>query len=268
MSVLSHLVFSERGDVMLRVALLLSAVGLLAAGPVGSEGSDRFWILWEKQEMVGENCPHGQRCTLKRNYASRLVDGINLQKMYRLFGMMDGAALSTGRLAEHPQAPRICQHNDPEVLLGFDPERLPMVEKVEVLRGLAGVNFDLRNLAAPPGHSSDFGRKLHNQFVAKLKDAGIKILTKEEVSKTPGQPVLNIYFSHNEFNGACEYEYTVFASLSQTVLLTRDLRVKVTAGVWSYSMGSTSDKHKGSETDIILGVADSFITDYRLVNGN
>lgn len=256
------------GDVMLRIAKLLPVVCLLSASPTGADASDRFWILWEKQEMVGANCPNGQSCTLKRNYASRLVDGINLQKMYRLFGMMDGAALSTGRLAEHPQAPRICQHNDPEVLLGFDPEQLPKVEKIEVLRGLAGVNFDLRNLAAPPGHSSDFGRKLHNQFVNKLKDAGIKILSKDEVSQTPGQPVLNIYFSHSDFNGACEYEYTVFASLTQTVLLTRDLRVKVTAGVWSYSMGSTSDKHKGSEADIILGVADSFIEDYRLVNSD
>jgi len=248
------------------ISKILPIICLLAASPVGSEGSDRFWILWEKQEMVGANCPDGQQCILKRNYASRLVDGINLQKMYRLFGLMDGAALATGRLAEHPQAPRICQHNDPEVQLGFNPERLPMVEKIEVLRGLTGVNFDLRNLTPPPGHSSDFGRKLHTQFVAKLEDAGIKVLTKQEVAHTPGQPVLNIYFSHNDLNGACDYEYNVFASLSQTVLLTRDLRVKISAGVWSYSMGSTSDKHRGSEADIILGVADSFITDYRLVN--
>lgn len=217
-------------------------------------------------EKAGSGCPDSPQCLTRRNYTSRLFENADLETMYRLFGMMDGSALAKGRLAEHPDAPRICQHTDAEVLLGFDPERLPKVEKIEVLRGLAGVSFNLRNLKPPPGYSSDFGRKMHAGFEQKLKAAGIAVIPDHELTRTPGQPVLNIFFSHNDFNGDCEYEYSVFASLSQTVLLSRDLRIKVSAGVWSFSTGSKSADHRGNEAAAILSVADRFIEDYRLVN--
>lgn len=251
----------------MRVAVLGCLAGaFLAASPVSAQEENRFWILWERMERAGTGCPDNPLCLTRRNYTSRLFENADLETMYRLFGMMDGSALAKGRLAEHPDAPRICQHNDAEVLLGFDPERLPKVEKIEVLRGLAGISFNLRSLKPPPGHSSDFGRKLHLRFEQKIKAEGIPVIPEHQLSATPGQPVLNIFFSHNDFNGDCEYEYSVFASLSQTVLLSRDLRIKVSAGVWSFSTGSKSDGHRGNEADAILSVADRFIEDFRLVN--
>jgi hypothetical protein len=246
--------------------LAIAASGLLLPSAARPEAENRFWILWERMEQTGTGCPNSPQCLVLRNYTSRLFENADLDTMYRLFGMMDGSALAKGRLAEHPDAPRICQHNDAEVVLGFDPERLPKVEKIEVLRGLEGISFDLRKLKPPPGHSSDFGRKLHKLFEQKLRQAGIPVLSEDELRRTPGQPVLSVFFSHNDFNGHCKYEYSVFASLSQTVLLSRDLRIKVSAGVWSFSTGSNAEDHRGTEADAILSVADRFIEDFRLVN--
>ncbi len=246
--------------------VLLSAVLSLLALPLRAQQQDRFWILWEKQFYAGENCPGNPRCVVRRNYTSRQFQPPDMTNIYRLFGMLDGNALAQGRLAEHPDAPRICQHNDAEILLGFDPERLPKSEKIEVLRDLAGVHFDLKSLGPPPNHGRNFGRDLHAAFVERFRAAEIPILSKEQVATTPGQPTLSVFFSHSGGDGRCDYVYTVFASLSQTVLLTRDLRIKVSAGTWAFSAASTADGYQGTERDLILMVADRFIQDFQTVN--
>ena len=245
----------------LGLSLALGAAGLAVAEP-----RDRFWILWERYQNAGQDCPNGPRCITKRAYTSRLFAEDDTDAMYRLFGMMDGTALSQGRLAEHPDAPRICQHNAAEVVLGFDPVNLPKSEKVEALRGLKGFGLDVRSLSAPPGFPDTFGSSLQTELEAKFALAGIKVLSEDEVAVTPGQPKLNIYFSFTDPDGHCDYTYSVFASLAQNVLLTRDLRVKLSAGVWSFSTGSTAAHHTGNERDAILRIADQFIKDHRLTN--
>lgn len=227
---------------------------------------DRFWILWERIEQSGTDCPNGPACLKMRNYTSRLFEPGDSSAMYRLFGMMDGTALANGRLAEHPEAPRICQHNAAEVVLGFDPEALPKSEKIEVLRGLTGFGLDVRKLKAPPGFSDAFGADLQKAMEQRFQSAGLKVLPKAQIANTPGQPELNIYFSFIDPDGRCDYSYSVFASLTQTVLLTRDLRIKVSAGVWSYSTNSDDTKRGGSEQDAILSVAEALIRDHRRVN--
>ena len=251
----------------MRWLLLIPALVWLSASPARAEVHERFWILWERFQYIGEHCPNDPRCEVRRNFTSRLFSDIDKDAMYRLFGLMDGRALSEGRLPEHPDAPRICQHNDSEVLLGFDPERLPKVEKIEVLRDLPGVYFDLRKLKAPPGESSTFGARVHQAFLSRFKAAGIKVLTEAELLQTPGQPTLNVYFSHtgDDDDDRCEYTYSVFASLSQTVLLSRNVRIKVSAGTWSFSARPTG-RATGTEFGALVSVADALVKDYLAVN--
>ncbi|WP_120500656.1 hypothetical protein [Roseovarius sp. EL26] len=248
-----------------RILLSLLIFGW-ACNPSTAQMQDRFWILWERLEQNGTGCPDGPNCLKKHRYSSRLFDAADSSAMYRLFGMMDGAAMAQGRLAEHPDAPRICQHNSAEVILGFNPETLPKSEKIEALRGISGFGFDVRKLKAPPGFSDTFGDELQAAMKTRFRQAGLRVLSKEETAATPGQPELNIYFSFRDPGGHCDYSYSVFASLSQTVLLTRDLRIKLSAGVWSYSTSSPALQQGETEWDALLSVADALIRDHRKVN--
>lgn len=227
---------------------------------------DRFWILWERIKLIGQNCPNGVQCIEKKTYSSRPLNTDNKQFIYRLFGLTNGRLAVRELPGDHPGAPVICTRNQTKLTLGFDPEVLPRSVKIEVLRGVRAVFVDLRNLSAPPGFTSAFGETLHRQFVGRLEEGGIRVVTKDELPFVPGQPTLNIYFSFTDPDDVCDYEYSVFASLSQDVLLARDLRIKIAAGVWSFSTGSTAKDHSGDESDAILGVAEAFVRDYRQVN--
>lgn len=251
---------------MVRFTQIVFLLTVLSGSAVEAQSGDRFWILWEKFQYAGEGCPNGPNCLVRRNFTSRLFPDVELSSIYRLFGLMDGSALAEGRLSEHPDAPRICQHNDAEVVLGFDPEALPKSEKIEALRGLKGVSFNLTKLKAPPGARNDFGPSLQKAFEARFRAAGLKILTPEQAKRTPGQPELAVFFAYTDPDGHCEYTYSVFASLSQTVLLTRDLRIKISAGVWAYSTKPPAGDAHGSEYDSILKIADALVKDYLSVN--
>lgn len=236
---------------------------LLLGSPVQAENKERFWILWENIEEVAENC-RGAGCQTRRNYISRLFEPQDRQAVYRLFGLLDFHAAVRGRAAEHPDAPRICQRYDAEVVLGFDPERFKMAGKTEALRDLKGVRIDVRNMRAPAAYQGDFGGRLQSEIESRFYAAGIRILSAEQVMTTPGQPKLNIYFSNANLKTGCTY--SVFASLSQTVILTRDVRIKISAGTWAYSTGPLADYPDATEYDAILRVADAFVKDYLKAN--
>lgn len=243
---------------------LLFTMALFPANLSASE--DRFWIIWERIKFIGQHCPDGAQCLVQKSYASRPLEIENDSFIYRLFGVADGRPHREVFAAEHPDAPSICAPNQPSIVLGFDPEALPRSEKIEVLRGIKSVHVDLTGLRTPPGYAPSFGETLHRRFVQILEGGGIKVVGKEAVAGVPGQPSLNLYFSFSDPDDHCEYTYSVFASLSQDVLLARDLRIKVPAGVWSYSTGLSAKDHSGTEEDAILRVATALLRDHGLVN--
>ncbi|WP_412550749.1 hypothetical protein [Shimia sp. MIT910701] len=227
---------------------------------------DRFWILWERVSFVGSHCPGGAQCQERRSFSSRPLDTSNTGFIYRLFGVRDGGPRAGTLPRDHPDAPVICQKNQAALSLGFDPRALPRSEKGEVLRGVKQLHLDLTTLKPPPGFDATFGSRLHKAYVGRLREAGIRVVPKDQLHLVPGQPTLNLYFSFSDPDDLCKYEYSVFASLSQEVLLTRDLRIKVAAGVWSYSTGSTAKDHQGTEADAILRVLEAFVRDHQQAN--
>lgn len=246
----------------MKYALLL----FLLLWPSLTIAEDRFWILWEKYRYVGADCPDGASCLVKREFSSRPLNAEDPASFYRMFGVMDPRGLAQPKTMEHPDAPEVCTNQSSELTVGFDPLAVPQSLKVEALRGIDTLHVDLRRLKAAPGHSSDFGEKLHIRFVDRLRRAGIKVVDAESITTVPGQPKLSIFFSFRDPEGNCRYEYSVFASLTQDVMLARDIRIKINAGVWSFSTGSTAKDHEGDERDAILSVADAFIRDHRQVN--
>lgn len=243
------------------IFLACCAATLSKADPIEK---DRFWILWEKYNFSGSNCPDGKECQRNRRFSSRLFEPNNDTDIFRLFGMLDASAFAQGRHVQHPEAPRICQHYDAEVRLGFNPEPMPLSDKLDALRGLEGLYFDVSRLAAPDGFKGDFGKSLQQMFTAKFEAADIPILTEDEVLKTPGQPKLAVYFSRANKDTGCTY--SVFASLSQTALLTRNLNTKLRVGVWSFSARPSAEFPDRDEHAAILSVADAFVRDFQIAN--
>lgn len=234
--------------------------------PTVAKADDRFWILWERFQHVGNNCPDSVECFQRREFTTRLLESAKPASLYRLFGVMDPHNVTAVAPSQDPDAPKVCNANEAPIGIGFDPFKLPQSIKVEALRGISSVFLDLRSLRAPPGFSSGFGPDLHQKFVQYLEGAGIQVVDEEALAHVPGQPRLNVYFSFTDPDSTCDYEYSVFSSLSQEVLLVRDLRIKISAGVWSYSTGSTAKGHIGNEADAIMRVADALIRDHRQVN--
>lgn len=241
---------------------LVAALGLAQPG----QAEERFWVLWERYHHVGSNCPDGAGCRLKRSFSSRQLHSARPASLYRLFGVLDPHAPATIAPSRNPDAPRICDAEDTAITLGFDPLALPKSIKIEALRGVEAVFVDLRSLRAPPGFPDSFGADLHGRFVTRLEQGGMRVVDEEALANLPGQPRLNLYFSFTDPQGACDYTYSVFSSLTQEVLLARDLRIKISAGVWSYSTGSTAKDHRGNEPDAILRVAEALLRDHRAVN--
>ena len=242
------------------LTLLLSC----AAGPTVAE--DRFWILWERFRYTGDNCPNGENCDVTREFTSRPLTPQYPETIYRMFGATGPRGFAAAPETNHPEAPQVCDSNQAALAVGFDPIDLPQSLKIEALRGVDAIHVNLTKLKSPPGFPDSFGQELHRKFVAKLEDAGIRVVSEQELTAIPGQPKLSLFFSFSDPDDRCDYEYSVFASLAQEVLLVRDLRIKITAGVWTFSTGSNAAGHLGNEADAILAVADAFIKDQRQVN--
>lgn len=249
-----------------RTALGLAAVisvvclMLLTSGMVQADES-RYWLLEEESQQIGQSCAEGKGCTTHFSYIVRGFprgsEGM-VKPLISLLVPMD---------EEEADVPVFCPPGNGSARLGFDPESIPPAHKLAALRGIDTVGLDLRKVKAPPGADAGFGDILHESFVAKLQAAGIRVVTPEEVQTVPGRPTLNIYFSVFEGQGDCDYRYSIFASLSQTALLTRDLQTKVVVGVWSLSIKAPVTNARGTELANLLSVADALVADLQEANG-
>ncbi len=250
------------------VLYALGLCALIGAGghPAHADTQDRFWILWEQIRHAGSNCPDGSGCRQVREYSSRLFTPDRTDWLYRMFGLSRGRTPGAGRAGERPDAPRVCQDTSRTGGPGSDPERQFLSESLDALRGLAGIGLDLRSLRPPPGFDSGFGADLQAEFERRFRALGLLVLDPREAARLPGQPKLNIFLSFTDPDGACAYSYSVFASLSQTALLSRDPATKLSVGVWSFSTKSSAEFADATEYDAVLRVLEAFERDFSKAN--
>ena len=102
------------------------------------------------------------------------------------------------------------------------------------LRGLSGVGVLVEQLAPEIEREGLIKNQLQIEVELKLKMAGIKVLTKEECLKTPGEPYLYVNVNVNIAKTESDiYPYSIDVLLMQKVSLLRDPKQTTYAVTWS-----------------------------------
>ena len=104
----------------------------------------------------------------------------------------------------------------------------------QTLRGLQGVKVLVEELSSDIERLGLTKNQLAADTEAKLRKAGIKVLTQEECLQTPGEPYLYVNININTGKpGDDKYSYSIDIGVIQNVLLQRDTRVKSYSVTWS-----------------------------------
>ncbi len=102
------------------------------------------------------------------------------------------------------------------------------------LRGLKGVGILVEQLPPEVEKEGLVKNQLQMEAESKLRMAGIKVLTREECLRTPGEPYLYININVNIVKTESDiYPYTIDVMLIQQVSLLRDPNLKTYAVTWS-----------------------------------
>lgn len=110
------------------------------------------------------------------------------------------------------------------------PDKPSLVRPVLSLRGLSGVLLITNYMAEPPALKGRLRNEVRKVAEQRFKDAGIRLLSAEEVQQTPGQPRLELYLTIGDAEHACPSR--VWLSLRQEVVLARDAAVHLVTGTW------------------------------------
>ncbi len=136
------------------------------------------------------------------------------------------------------------------------------------LRGLKGIGVVVEQL--PPeiesgGLSKD---RIQKDVETKLRAAGIKVLTKEECARTPGEPNLYINLNVNISKTESEiYPYSLDILFIQKVSLVRDQKMTSYGVTWSAAgVGSITKTMVGQLRQSVREILDIFIKAYRTEN--
>ncbi len=225
---------------------------------------ERFWISREVISQGIDNCRPG-RCPRITEYTTRLFDTEDNDRMRRLMALLDFQSAAHGRPLEHPETPQFCSRQLPdtnEVI--WNPEWMKMSDKLEALRGLQGLHVNVEGLKAPDWYEGDFGADLQAELEQRFQSAGIRMVDAAEAERIPGQPKLAVYFSNTNSDTGCWW--SVFATLTQTAVLTRDINVKLNVGTWAFMRGYDPDNLDTTEYGAIIEVFDKFVEDFRNAN--
>lgn len=128
------------------------------------------------------------------------------------------------------------------LLLGSTVSAINGKSNLATLRGLTGVGVLIEQLPAEVEKEGLFRKQIQIEVEFKLRDAGIRVLTREECLKTPGEPYLYINMNVNTSKTESDiYPYSIDIVLMQKVSLARDPKQTTYAVTWSVGgVGSIS----------------------------
>jgi hypothetical protein len=149
----------------------------------------------------------------------------------------------------------------PALSLDSEPNR-------QSLRGLQGVKVLIEDLGSDIERLGLIKNQLSMDVEAKLRKAGIKVLTQEECFKTPGEPYLYVNININTGKpGDGKYAYSIDIGVIQNVVLQRDPRMKSYSVTWSTGGVGTIDKEfVGRLRESVDEVVSIFVTAFFSVN--
>ncbi len=139
-----------------------------------------------------------------------------------------------------------------------------MTTPVGSLRGLPGVLLFTGYLSEPPALKGRLQKQVLDAGTERLKLAGIRLLTEQEVENTPGKPRLELYLTNGDPAKGCDFR--VFLSLRQEVVLARDPSLHMITGTWGDGGLSRAGQDRGAELATFVYYIDRFIDDYRKAN--
>jgi hypothetical protein len=224
------------------------------------------WMIWEQRDINTQLCQTKGLCAPIRKFTTRLIEEPTEQKAREMLRAIEQLAILRGQPAEHPETPKMCRQTEASKILGFNPEAWDLSDKMAALKDLPGVYFSVTSIKGPSEYTGDFGLNLQNAMESRFHAAELPVLSEERMETTAGKPQLNIYFSNAKPDTRCTY--SVFASLSQTMLLTRNHTTKLKVGTWGHSGGPSSDFPNSGEFDAIMRVVDKFLDDYKRANAS
>lgn len=136
----------------------------------------------------------------------------------------------------------------------------------EPFRGLNGVGV-LVDAVKPEGQKAGLiSSEVEAQVERRLREAGVRVLTRAEAVETPGMPYLYVYVDTTKTD-AGSYAYVVRVSLNQGVALDRDSAIKVHTETWnSGNVGAVAAEKLQQVGKAIDAKVDEFITAYHSAN--
>jgi hypothetical protein len=182
----------------------------------------------------------------------------------QLYRLLSGLLDQSSNTENTQETAAVCTQSADVNFPRFDAEERALSNKTDALFGLDGVYVSAVGLKGPSWYAGNFGEGIQRGVETRFRLAGIELLTADEAELAPGKPKLNIYFSNTNPDTGCHY--SVFASLSQTVLLTRNLDTKLEVGTWAASSGPSQTHADFTEVDAIFAVIDRFVDDWQQVN--
>ena len=247
------------------IFLTISTWWILFSPIYAQAQSENFtWMVWEQRSIDRNLCETQNLCTPQRKYITRLVEQPTDKKAREMLGAIDQLAELRGQPVEHPETPHMCRQTEAGKILGFDPELWGMSDKLAALKGLDGVYFSVKTMKGPKSYKGQFGLDIQSEMETRFAAAGLPVVSEDQMEHTPGNPHLNIYFSNTNPDTNCTY--SVFASLTQTMLLTRNHTTKLKVGTWGGAGGPSKDHPNGTEYDAVMRVVDRFLEDYKRAN--
>ena len=136
------------------------------------------------------------------------------------------------------------------------------------LRGLKGVGVLVEKLPAEVEKEGLDRNELQRAVESKLQSAGIRLLTKEESLKAPGEPYLYININVNIAKTEADiYPYSIDLLLIQKVSLLRDPKLTSYAITWSTGgVGSIGKQILSQLRESVEAMVDVFIKAYLAEN--
>lgn len=245
------------------IAVLVALAALMGpwAAPLRAQ-TENIWVMWESLPPLPTDPPEYRSHLLFNVPRSTAEDFFySLIPAARRYGnanvVHEVSPLCLARGAEPSTPPR-------EAATRIDESSREIADKLATLRGLEGVFADLRGVIGPPGYRSNFGQDSHAFLMKAFADAGIPLLTREQIEEAPGRPQLKLRYSIEVVG--CK-PWAVYLSLVQTVVLTRDTRIMIETTTWSASARQSEEDIGYGPYDAVEDVIRLFVADYLEANG-
>ncbi|PYE85991.1 hypothetical protein [Pseudoroseicyclus aestuarii] len=236
-----------------RFRVLALAAGLLPAAPQAQEVNN-LWLMWERSGLSSPSCadPATGACDGDSQFRSHFLMQVPGDEALDLFRFLSPRAQRYGTADLVHSALPICMDRLNEAPDEGDPE---MATAIETLEGLGGVHADFRGVRGPAGYPSDFGGDAQRAVERILSEAGVPLVSEEELAAIPGRPELSLRFSPEVVG--CRL-WSVSLSLRQTVVLDRDRSKALTTTTWSSSAGQSEDDVDFGAGDAMRQVIEAF----------